>query len=74
MDNRELKQRQRRRQQQRQKKAIGLEWQINNFTRASLSFVHFFADTAQLRRETSGFMFYGGREHETKIFSFFFLT
>ena len=53
MDNRELKQRQRRRQRQPQKKAIGLEWQINNFTRASLSFVHFFAVTARLRRETS---------------------
>ena len=35
------------------KKAIGLEWQINNFARASLSFVHFFAVTARLRRETS---------------------
>ena len=53
MDNRELKQRQRRRQRQPQKKAIGLEWQINNFARASLSFVHFFAVTARLRRETS---------------------
>ena len=52
MDNRELKQRRRRRQRQRQK-SNSLEWQINNFARASLSFVHFFAVTARLRRETS---------------------
>ena len=35
------------------KKAIGLEKQNNNFTRASRFFVHFFAVVARLRRETS---------------------
>ena len=35
------------------KKAIGLDWQDNNFARASRFFVHFFAVTARLRRETS---------------------
>ena len=33
------------------KKAIGLDWQNNNFARASRFFVHFFAATARLRRE-----------------------
>ena len=31
-------------------KAIGLDWQNNNFARASRFFVHFFAITARLRR------------------------
>jgi len=35
------------------KKAIGLEKQNNNFTRASRFFVHFFAVVARLRRETA---------------------
>ena len=35
------------------KKAIGLDWQNNNFARAARFFVHFFAVTARLRRETS---------------------
>ena len=35
------------------KKAIGLDWQNNNFARASRFLVHFFAVTARLRRETS---------------------
>ena len=35
------------------KKAIDLDWQNNNFTRASRFFVHFFAVTARLRRGTS---------------------
>ena len=35
------------------KKAIGLDWQDNNFARASRFLVHFFAVTARLRRETS---------------------
>ena len=34
------------------KKAIGLDWQNNNFARASRFFVHFFAVSARLRRET----------------------
>ena len=36
----ELKERRRRRQRERQK-AIGLDWQNNNFARASHFFVHF---------------------------------
>ena len=35
------------------KKALGLDWQNNNFARASRFFVHFFTVTARLRRETS---------------------
>ena len=35
------------------KKTTGLDWQNNNFARASRFFVHFFAVTARLRRETS---------------------
>ena len=37
------------------KKAIGLDWQNNNFARASLFFVHFFAVVARLQRETVWF-------------------
>ena len=33
------------------KKAIGLDWENNNFARASRFFVHFFAVTARLRHE-----------------------
>ena len=35
------------------KKAIGLNWQNNNFARASCFCVHFFAATARLQRETA---------------------
>ena len=35
------------------KKAKGLDQQNNNFARASRFFVHFFAVTARLRRETA---------------------
>ena len=34
-------------------KAIGLDWQNNNFARASCFSVHFFAVTARLRRENA---------------------
>ena len=34
------------------KKAIGLDWQNNNFARASRFFVHFFAVAARLRRKS----------------------
>ena len=34
------------------KKAIGLDWQDNNFARASHFFVHFFAVAAQLNRKS----------------------
>ena len=37
------------------KKAIGLDWQNNNFARASRFFVHFFAVTARLRHEDAYF-------------------
>ena len=33
------------------KKAIGLDWQNNNFARASRFFVHFFAVVARPQRE-----------------------
>ena len=35
------------------KKAIGLDWQNNNFARASRFFVHFFAVSARLQRESA---------------------
>ena len=35
------------------KKAIGLDWQNNNFARASRFFVHFLAVIARLQHETS---------------------
>ena len=35
------------------KKAIGLDWQNNNFARASRFFVHFSAFVARLQRETT---------------------
>ena len=38
---------------QRDRKAIGLDWQNNNFARASRFFVHFFAVTARLRHKTA---------------------
>ena len=34
-------------------KAIGLDWQNNNFARASRFFVHFFVVPARLRRENA---------------------
>ena len=35
------------------KEAIGLDWQNNNFARASRFFVHFFAVVARLQRESA---------------------
>ena len=35
------------------KKAIGLDWQNNNFARASRFFVHFLAVVARLQRESA---------------------
>ena len=35
------------------KKAKGLDWQNNNFARASRFFVHFFAVAARLQRESA---------------------
>ena len=52
------------------KKAIGLDWQNNNFARASRFFVHFFAVAARLQRENN-FTFCRGRENKTTTFFFF---
>jgi len=54
------------------KKAVGWIRQNNNFTRASRSFVHFFAVTAQLRLEWPNLTFYRQLEHTTTNFSFSF--
>ena len=40
-------------QRERKKKAIGLDWQNNNFARASLFFVHFLAVAARLQRDSA---------------------
>ena len=54
------------------KKAIGLDWQNNNFARASLFFVHFFAVVARLRRESAFFHVLSRMaEHKTTTFFFF---
>ena len=52
VNNRELNQRGQR-QQGRRQKAIDLDWQNNNFAHESRFFVHFFAVTARLQRESS---------------------
>ena len=57
------------------KKAIGLDWQNNNFARASRVFVHFFAVIAQLGREPSQLISrfmedVNTSKHKTKIFYF----
>ena len=53
------------------KKAISWDWQNNNFARTSRFFVHFFAVSALLRRETAQFhVFFLGREHETTFYFF----
>ena len=49
-DNGELKQRQ---GNETSKKAIGLDWQKNNFARASRFFVHFLAVITRLQRESA---------------------
>ena len=55
---------------------IGLDWQNNNFARASRFFVHFSAVVARLQRETacSNFTFCRRREHETTTLLFFSWT
>ena len=53
------------------KKAIGLDWQNNNFACASRFFVPFFPVMARLQREPSNFTFCGGRDNKTTTsFSF----
>ena len=57
------------------KKATGSDWQNNNFARASLFFVHFFAVVARLRRETAFFHVLSRMaEHKTTTFFFFSWT
>ena len=57
------------------KKPIGLDWQNNNFARASPFVVHFFAVAARIQREkVPNFTFCRGREHKTTIFFFLFLN
>ena len=57
------------------KKAIGLDWQNNNFTLASLFFVHFFAVVARLRRESAFFHVLSTMaEHKTTTFFLFSWT
>jgi len=56
------------------RKAIGLDWQNNNFARASHLFVHFLAFVAQLRHEflISRALFMEVGEHKKRFFFFFF--
>ena len=56
------------------KKAVGLDWQNNNFARASHLFVHFFAFTPRLQRKMPNFTFFAGREHKTTTYFFFSWT
>jgi len=56
------------------KKAIGLDWQNDNFARASDIFVQFFAFAAWLHRETSYFYVLWRREHKATIFFLFSWT
>ena len=59
---------------QRDRKAIGLDWQNNNFARASrflyisLQWLH------DYDMKLPNFTFYGGRKHKTTTFLFFFWT
>ena len=75
--NRELKERRWRRQRERegQKSNLVLDWQNNNFARASRFFVHFLAFVVRLRRESRpNFTFCRGREHKTTTLFFFSWT
>ena len=56
------------------KKAIGLNWQNNNFARASRFFVHFFAVIARLRRENAYFHVLWRTRTQHNNFLFIFLT
>ena len=51
-------------------KPIGLDWQINNFARASRFFVHFLAVVARLHVKMPNFTFCRGREQKQFSFSF----
>ena len=56
------------------KKAIGLDWQNNNFACASRLFVHFFAFTAQLRLENAYFHDLSRTGTQDNLFPFLFLN
>ena len=53
------------------KNAIYLDWQNNNFARASGFFVHFFAVVATTSVKVPKFTFCRGREQKTTTFFFF---
>ena len=55
-------------------KATGLDWQNNNFARASRFFVHFFSLPSLHDYEVKlpNFTFFEGREHRTTAFYLFF--
>ena len=53
-----MQRRRRRRRERERQKAIGLDWQNNNFARATRFFEHFVAVSARLRRERAYFHVY----------------
>ena len=55
------------------KKAIGLDWQNNNFARASHLFVHFFAVAARVQRENALFQALSRTWTQDNDFLFLFL-
>ena len=55
-------------------KAIGLDWQKNNYSRASRFFVHFFAVVARLRRENPYFHVLSRTGTQDNNFLFLFLN
>ena len=52
-------------------KAIGLDWQNNNFARASRSIVHVLALTARYDVKMANFTCSGEHEHKTTTLVFF---
>ena len=54
------------------KRAIGLDWQNNNFARASRLLYISLPSLHDYDVELLNFTFYGGREHKTTTFYFFF--
>ena len=56
------------------KKAIGLDWQNNNFARASCFFVHFSTVIARLQRETAKFHVLSRTGKKDNNFLFHFLN
>ena len=56
------------------KKAIGLDWQNNNFARASRFFVHFFAVASRLTRKGAYFQVLSKTWTQDNDFLFLFLN